>query len=399
MVQWQKKRLIEIATKIGSGATPRGGKKSYKTEGVALIRSMNVHDGSFKVKDLARIDNAQADKLANVEVKKGDVLLNITGASIARCCVVPDEILPARVNQHVSIIRPDSSLVDSHYLAHLLYSPEYKKMLLTTGNKAGATREALTKTELQSFELTFPPIQEQKRIVALLDQAFADIDQARALTEQNLKNARELFESYLQQMFSQRGEEWESHTLSDLCALISGQHIEAKNYNADQRGIGYLTGPSDFGELNPIVTKWTEHPKRTSTEGDILITVKGSGVGSVNVMDAEELAISRQLMAVRPVNVSGELLYWFLKIQFDYFQSLANGAAIPGISRSDVLELKLSLPAVDKQPILAKEISEFNAKCIELKEIYLEKLVALDELKKSLLQKAFTGELTKEETA
>ena len=217
---------------------------------------------------------------------------------------------------------------------------------------------------------------------------------ARELTERNLKNARELFESYLQQVFNQRGEGWESYTLNDLCTLISGQHIEAKNYNTEQLGIGYLTGPSDFGDLNPVVSKWTEHPKRTAIKGDILITVKGSGVGSVNVMDADELAISRQLMAVRAEGAVGELLYWFLKHQYDYFQSLANGAAIPGISRGDVLGLKLSLPTLDQQPLLAQEISEFKAKCFELDKIYSGKLAALDELKKSLLQKAFTGELT-----
>ena len=89
-------------------------------------------------------------------------------------------------------------------------------------------------------------------------------------------------------------EGWEIRALGDVCQLISGQHIDAKDYNTEARGIGYLTGPSDFGLLNPIITKWTEHPKIKANRGDALITVKGSGVGKVNLLDEDEVAISRQ---------------------------------------------------------------------------------------------------------
>ena len=136
--------------------------------------------------------------------------------------------------------------------------------------------------------------------------------------------------------------------------------------------------------------------KRTYNS-DILITVKGSGVGKINIMDADELAISRQLMAIRPTKANGQILYWFLSFQFAYFQSLANGAAIPGISRGDVLSLQLSIPGIEKQDSLADEISAVHDRCMRLSSNCIEKLKSLDELKKSLLQKAFSGELTKTE--
>jgi type I restriction enzyme S subunit len=91
---WKEFRLDELTTKIGSGATPKGGKKSYKPEGISLIRSLNVHDGEFRAKDLAFIDEGQAEQLSNVVIQEGDVLLNITGASIARCCDAPTRYLP-----------------------------------------------------------------------------------------------------------------------------------------------------------------------------------------------------------------------------------------------------------------------------------------------------------------
>ncbi|MEH6479927.1 MULTISPECIES: restriction endonuclease subunit S [Pseudoalteromonas] len=307
------------------------------------------------------------------------------GAGIGRVSVHPAK---SSVLATMQYLLPKEGF-DLRFIKYFLESLDFEEY------RTGSTIPHIYFKDYKSAPFPLISVPEQKRIVAILDQAFADIEQARAKTEQNLKNARELFESYLQQVFSQRGEGWGFYKLSELCNLISGQHIDAKNYNNEQRGIGYLTGPSDFGVINPTVTKWTEHPKRTAIKGDILITVKGSGVGKVNIMSAGELAISRQLMAVRPTNAVGDLLYWFLSMQFDYFQSLANGAAIPGISRHDVLDLKLSIPLSGDQQELVDRISQFNLETVDLERIYTDKLSSLDELKKSILQKAFSGELTK----
>ena len=118
---WVEKPLSELTLKIGSGATPRGGKASYKAEGISLVRSMNVHDFEFRKKNIAFIDEKQADALSNVTLQEDDVLLNITGASIARCCIVPKQHLPARVNQHVSIIRAKKNVINPLFLCSLCY--------------------------------------------------------------------------------------------------------------------------------------------------------------------------------------------------------------------------------------------------------------------------------------
>ena len=94
---WKKRLLNDLVDKIGSGATPKGGKESYQDHGISFIRSMNVHDGYFNYKDLAYINSTQAKQLSNVIVQSQDVFINITGASVARSCIVPDDILPARV--------------------------------------------------------------------------------------------------------------------------------------------------------------------------------------------------------------------------------------------------------------------------------------------------------------
>jgi type I restriction enzyme S subunit len=176
---------------------------------------LNVHDAEFRTKDLAFIDADQALQLDNVVVEAGDVLLNITGASVARCCVVPTEILPARVNQHVSILRPIKEHVLPELLQYMLISRDYKDRLLHAGESGGATRQALTKTQLQDFWIEYPEsLPEQRRIVGILDEAFAGIATAKANAEKNLQNARALFESHLQAVFTHRGKGWEVVLLS-----------------------------------------------------------------------------------------------------------------------------------------------------------------------------------------
>lgn len=144
-------KLGDITSKIGSGATPKGGSQAYKPEGIALIRSMNVHDRRFVRDGLAFIDDEQAAALSNVEVQENDILLNITGASVARVCRVPADVLPARVNQHVAIIRLKPDTIEPELLERYLTLPSVKKQLLKIATSGGATREALTKSELNSL--------------------------------------------------------------------------------------------------------------------------------------------------------------------------------------------------------------------------------------------------------
>ncbi len=153
--RFPKMPLQKICSKIGSGATPKGGKSAYISEGISLIRSTNVFDFNFEYDELAHINQNQADALANVIVEPNDVLFNITGVSVARCCMVPADVLPARVNQHVMIVRPIMGKTMSYYIMFTLCSVDNKAKLLGIG-QSGSTREAINKQELESFEISIP---------------------------------------------------------------------------------------------------------------------------------------------------------------------------------------------------------------------------------------------------
>ena len=194
---WEVKSLKSITTKIGSGATPTGGKTAYKATGISLIRSMNVYDFSFKWKDLAFIDNAQASKLNNVEVMSKDVLFNITGASVCRCSIVPDELLPARVNQHVAIIRAKTEFLNPIFLNHLLVSNSVKTNLLGVGSGGGAVMEAITKDQLEQFEIIVPPIKIQNGFEQKINNVFGQKD----IDLKSIETTDNLFQTLIQKAF------------------------------------------------------------------------------------------------------------------------------------------------------------------------------------------------------
>ena len=166
------KPLADICSKIGSGATPKGGKAAYFDKGISLIRSMNVFDYFFSYPELAHISQIQANALANVEIQQADVLFNITGVSVTRCCVVPDDVLPARVNQHVMIIRPYKGKNMSYYIMCTLCTSENKAKLLGIG-QSGSTREAINKQELERFEIPVPSDEELERFGEIATKIYA----------------------------------------------------------------------------------------------------------------------------------------------------------------------------------------------------------------------------------
>ena len=154
--KWAPINLGGVCTKIGSGATPRGGSDVYLQRGpYALIRSQNVYNEGFHHDGLAYIGDKHAAELDGVEVMKNDVLLNITGDSVARACQVDPGVLPARVNQHVAIIRPNPDKLDSRFLRYFLVSPDMQAKLLSWAG-SGGTRNALTKGMIESFDVFAP---------------------------------------------------------------------------------------------------------------------------------------------------------------------------------------------------------------------------------------------------
>ena len=194
--EWPTVKLGDYCKKIGSGATPRGGANVYTSEGaICLIRSQNIYNEGFRPSGLVYIDVESADKLKNVTVEENDVLLNITGDSVARVCLAKKTFLPARVNQHVAIIRPHEKEFDPRFIRYLLASPAYQGILLSIA-AVGATRNAITKGMIENLDVIKPPIKQQVKIADKLE-ALDDKIELNTQINQTLEQiAQALFKSW-----------------------------------------------------------------------------------------------------------------------------------------------------------------------------------------------------------
>jgi type I restriction enzyme S subunit len=191
-------RLRDLTTKIGSGATPLGGEDSYldRRQQYALVRSQNVFDRRFESAGLAFISDEQAARLGGVTLEAGDLLLNITGDGVtfARACEVPRDVLPACVNQHVSIIRANRAVVEPGYILSYLTHPAIKSYIESFN--AGGSRRAITKGHIESFVVPFPPLPEQRAIARILGTLDDKIGLNRRMSETLESMARALFKSW-----------------------------------------------------------------------------------------------------------------------------------------------------------------------------------------------------------
>jgi len=200
--KYDKHILLSLTTKIGSGSTPRGGKSVYLSSGIPFVRSLNVRWNEFTHEELAYITEDTHQRMISTEVKPGDVFLNITGASIGRSCCAPEQICPANVNQHVMIIRPIHERLRSRFLMYWLTSPNTQDFILNT--QAGATRQALTKAQVQNLNIPMPSTEIQDYFVNYLDQVLSDVGEMKKTSTNQEESLQEIEQSFLAQAF--RGE-------------------------------------------------------------------------------------------------------------------------------------------------------------------------------------------------
>ena len=375
-------KLKDICLKIGSGATPKGGKEAYCDEGISLIRSQNVLDFTFSYDGLAHINDQQAEKLSNVEVKPQDILLNITGDSVARVCTVDPRALPARVNQHVAIIRPDENRVLSSYILYFLQMIKPYLLQIAAG---GATRNALTKSMIENLELEVPDILSQKKIVSVLDDIQGKIRDNNVIN----KNLSDLLQAIYQKQFGEVSLGANQGILSDICS-----------YSKEKVAVSELNVNTYFSTENMLPekagsTKATSLPTTLQTtacrKGDTLISNIRPYFKKI-VYCEDMCGCSTDVLCFTPVQ-SQYAAYLFSTLYTDKFFAFmvagSKGTKMPRGDKQQIMTYPVILPAEN-------ELEEFNAIAFPV----LEQLNSnkaenkrLSALRDALLPKLMSGEL------
>ena len=253
--------------------------------------------------------------------------------------------------------------------------------------------KTLNKSKLKEIEISYPEsLPEQQRIVAILDEVFVALEKAKENAEKNLQNARDIFDSYLQSVFANPGDRWEKKKLGDVCEVVAGQSPEGKYYNNAGKGLPFYQGKKEFTEKYlGAPTTWTTNITKEAQDGDILMSVRAP-VGPVN-FSTSKICIGRGLAAIRASKyIDKEFLFNFLIKHENEIVGNA-GAVFNSISKTQIENIPVPLPPIAEQKTIIDKLTTLSAETKKLEAIYQQKLNDLEELKKSILQKAFNGEL------
>jgi type I restriction enzyme S subunit len=372
-MDWQASTLGEVFdVRDGTHDSPK-----YQDEGYPLITSKNLKNGNLSFEKVNFISKVDFEKInTRSEVHKGDVLFAMIG-TIGNPVLITEE--PVFSIKNVALFKVPKTQ-SGKFLKYYLESSFVTEKMFKEAK--GSTQKFVGLGYLRTFPISLPPIPEQQRIVAILDQAFADIEKARANAEKNLKNARELFDSYLNQVFSQHGEGWVETVVGDQLTLQRGFDITKK-----QQRPGEIPVVSSGGIKSYHDTSMVKGP-------GVVIGRKGS-LGTVFFLEDDYWPHDTTLWVKDFKGNSPRLIYYyFLSLDVKHLDS---GAANPALNRNLVHPIPTMWPSRAKQSEVLSYLDKLSEKLPRLEELYLSKLNSLDELKKSLLQKAFSGELTKTE--
>ena len=381
---WRSVALGEVCELIKRGIAPR----YTGSAGVRVVNQKCIRDHEVNMDLARRHDSAVRPVNSERYIKLGDVLVNSTGTgTLGRIAQVRDEPdQPTTVDTHVTIVRPRSGNFYPDFFGYMLMMIEDE--IINSGEGASGQTE-LPRTKLENnFQVSYPESkEEQRRIVAILDEAFAGIATAVANTEKNLANARELFESYLNSVFSQQGEAWQRRKLSEVCVNLDSRRVPITKSKRKPGQIPY------YGASGVV-----DHVADYIFDEDLLLVSEDGA----NLL-ARTYPIAFSISGKSWVNNHAHVLrfaatesqrfieYYLNSISLEPYVS---GMAQPKLNQKALNSIKVPFPPVDQQRLSVDKLDEIAGGKNQLSEIYRQKLISLTELRQSLLQKAFSGELT-----
>jgi type I restriction enzyme S subunit len=374
----------------------------YQSEGVPLVRLQNVDRWKFINKNIIYITSEKAKELSSHSYKSGDILISKLGAPLGKACIAPKSSGEGIVLADIVRVRVDENSHNKDFIVYQLNSEDISAQLrsLTTG----ATRPRVTLKNVRELSFVRPPLPQQKQIVAILDKAFAAIDAAKANAEQNLQNAKELFESYLQNVFENKGDDWQLEKLGVLGKLTSSKRIYKKEYVSSgvpfyrSKEIKELSHKRKLSiELYISEQRYTEIKNKFGIpkQGDLLLTAVGT-IGEMYIVKKDEKFYFKDgnIMWLKDFS---SLNSYYLKYALTNFverlKALSQGAAYSALTIEKLKEYSIPIPPIEEQEKIVKKLDALSVETKKLEAIYTQKIADLEEMKKSVLQKAFSGQL------
>jgi type I restriction enzyme S subunit len=414
---WRVKRIKFLVNKIGSGKTPKGGSEVYIDSGIMLIRSQNVYDDGFRLDDVVYIDDEIDNIQANSRVFANDILLNITGASIGRVCLVPTDFQKANVNQHVCIFRPKLKEIFPQYLHLLFCSTQGKEQIFSYEN--GTSREGLNFQEAGNLTFAIPPLNEQQKIAQFLDYKTKQIDELIKKKETLIEKLDEKRTSLISHAVTKgldssvpmkdSGIEWlgniPEHWKSIRIKFIGdikyglGEPPEQLDdglpiIRATDIYRGIIDG-SKVQRVNPDKVPWSRNPELKV--GDILVVRSGAYTGdSAIVPDEWAGAIAGYDMVLTPTKAYSKYIALNLlskHILEGQIYLAKSRAAQPHLNAEELGNTIICLPPIKEQKLISQYLDQKTTQIDQQKAKIKQAIELLKEYRTSLITNAVTGKI------
>ena len=395
MSVWKKVKLKDCCTKIGSGSTPKGGSTVYIDSGTSLIRSQNVYNLFFDYNGLTHITEEAAKKLNGVTIHPNDILLNITGDSVARTCIVPAEVLPARVNQHVAIVRVDDNKMYSRYLSYYLASPKMQAHMLGLAVGKGASRNAMTKQMIENFEVPCPPLDTQIHIAAILSRYDSLIENYQKQIKLLEEAAQRLYKEWFVDLHFPGHENtkivdgipegWEKKRLIDYVDVQYGYAFDGKLFNTNGEGMPILRIRNIPDGMTSDYTTEETSQSYIVHNGDIVVGM--DGIFHINSWSGGDAYLVQRACSFRPKdeNMRG-FIFQAIQEPIKFFEQTLVGATVAHLGKKHIDSIQMIIPS-------KKELYVPFQKVFIQRQNLLYEIRLLTEARDRLLPKLMSGEI------
>ena len=392
---WEIKQLADVAN-VSSGNSAPQKKELFEDGSFPFIRTSDV--GQIRKGFISScVDYLNNDGIKGLKLyKRGTILFPKSGASTFLNHRVMMEI-DSYVSSHLATIKGNNSIIDDRFLLYFLITIDARDLM------QDITYPSLKTSDISLIPIPLPPLPEQQRIVAILDEAFAAIAKAKTNAEQNLKNAKELFESYLQGVFENKGDGWEEKMLKEIGIAQTGTTPKTANKENYGNFIPFIK-PADInikgnGEIrydNDGLSEQGLRNGRKMFNGSILMVCIGATIGKVGFVD-RDVSCNQQINSLTvKKEFSPKFIYYALSTKGFFEQVMLNSAqaTLPIINKGKWETLTVSFPnSKIEQEAIVNKFDAIQLETKKLESIYQQKINDLEELKKSVLQMAFSGEL------
>jgi type I restriction enzyme S subunit len=385
---WQTKTLGEILDKTETINPSLSPDTEFK-----YIDVSSVSNKTFEIKSTQRLNGKFAPSRARKLVRANDIIFATIRPTLQRIAVVPEHLDEQVCSTAYFVLRPKQG-IDHRFVFYSLFTEDFTGQIESL--QKGASYPAVTDGDVRAQEIHFPPLPEQQRIVALLDEAFAGLATAKANAERNLQNARAIFESHLQSVFSQRGEGWPTKQLGEVCDFQGGSQPPKSEFVYEPRA-GYVRFLQirDYASDRHLTYIPESSKNRLCNADDIMIGRYGASVGKIltSRAGAYNVALVKTIPDLRVLDRD----FFFNYLASGAFQGcladVAARSAQNGFSKDDIYGFPVPAPPLSEQRMVIEQLNPLEVETQHLTHLYERKLAALEELKKTLLHQAFNGEL------